>query len=233
MARTTGASSGLAADFTNSPRRDSSPSSWRDVSPTRGRVHALAPCASVAGLVSSANQLVKQLGGCPCPLRTPGCCPKGAGYHHYPRPIVDIDHFRRDDFNLFVTDKKGLPAAVVPVSADPADDQTLLPAADYLAQQAFGATHQRCTALPPNLTHIGGNGGSARSTQRWKRSLSYRGSAAYIASATDTSARYCVVRQYISPQAAADLRGLGVAAVSRPDWTASAFRCSPSWRPAL
>jgi hypothetical protein len=41
--------------------------------------------------------------------------PKGAGYHHYPKPIVDIDHFRFDDFQLFVTDADGLPAVVVPV----------------------------------------------------------------------------------------------------------------------
>jgi hypothetical protein len=42
--------------------------------------------------------------------------PKGAGYHHYPKPIVDIDHFRFDDFQLFVTDADGLPAVVVPVA---------------------------------------------------------------------------------------------------------------------
>ena len=45
-----------------------------------------------------------------------GVLPKAAGYHHYPKPIVDIDHFRYDDFELFVTDDRGLPAAVVPVS---------------------------------------------------------------------------------------------------------------------
>jgi hypothetical protein len=45
-----------------------------------------------------------------------GVLPTGAGYHHYPKPIVDIDHFRYDDFDLFVTDPDGLPAAVVPVA---------------------------------------------------------------------------------------------------------------------
>lgn len=45
-----------------------------------------------------------------------GVLPKAAGYHHYPKPIVDIDHFRYDDFVLFVTDPTGLPAVVVPVS---------------------------------------------------------------------------------------------------------------------
>jgi Family of unknown function (DUF6424) len=46
-----------------------------------------------------------------------GVLPKGAGYHHYPKPIVDIDHVRFDDFRLFVTDPDGLPAVVVPLSA--------------------------------------------------------------------------------------------------------------------
>lgn len=45
-----------------------------------------------------------------------GVLPAGAGYHHYPKPIVDIDHVRFDDFQLFVTDPQGLPAAVVPVA---------------------------------------------------------------------------------------------------------------------
>jgi hypothetical protein len=45
-----------------------------------------------------------------------GTLPQAAGYHHYPKPIVDIDHFRFNDFKLFVTDPAGLPAVVVPVS---------------------------------------------------------------------------------------------------------------------
>jgi hypothetical protein len=42
--------------------------------------------------------------------------PTGAGYHHYPKPIVDVDHVRYDDFQLFVTDPSGHPAVVVPVA---------------------------------------------------------------------------------------------------------------------
>jgi Family of unknown function (DUF6424) len=53
----------------------------------------------------------------PLPAEThTGVLPHAAGYHHYPKPIVDIDHFRFDDFKLFVTDHTGLPAVVVPVS---------------------------------------------------------------------------------------------------------------------
>jgi Family of unknown function (DUF6424) len=39
-----------------------------------------------------------------------------AGVHHYPTPIVDIQLFKYDDFQLWVTDEQGNPAAVAPVS---------------------------------------------------------------------------------------------------------------------
>jgi hypothetical protein len=53
----------------------------------------------------------------PLPSHThSGALPTGAGYHHYPKPIVDIDHFRVDSFQLWVTDPDGLPAVVVPTS---------------------------------------------------------------------------------------------------------------------
>jgi len=35
--------------------------------------------------------------------------------HHYPTPIVDIQLFKYDDFQLWVTDQQGNPAAVAPV----------------------------------------------------------------------------------------------------------------------
>ncbi len=50
----------------------------------------------------------------PQPMHT-GTVPKGGGVHHYPTPVTDIDRFRYDDFVLWVTDKQGEPAAVVPV----------------------------------------------------------------------------------------------------------------------
>ena len=37
--------------------------------------------------------------------------------HHYPTPIVDIQLFKYDDFQLWVTDAQGNPAAVAPVGA--------------------------------------------------------------------------------------------------------------------
>lgn len=42
--------------------------------------------------------------------------PEPAGVHHYPTPIVDIQLFKRDDFQLWVTDSEGNPAAVTPVA---------------------------------------------------------------------------------------------------------------------
>jgi hypothetical protein len=39
-----------------------------------------------------------------------------AGVHHYPTPIVDIQLFKYDDFQLWVTDGEGNPAAVAPVA---------------------------------------------------------------------------------------------------------------------
>lgn len=45
-----------------------------------------------------------------------GTLPAGAGYHHYPKPIVDILLFKYDDFELFVPDGAGRIIAVTPVS---------------------------------------------------------------------------------------------------------------------
>ena len=41
--------------------------------------------------------------------------PQPAGVHHYPTPIADIQLFKYEDFQLWVTDQEGNPTAVVPV----------------------------------------------------------------------------------------------------------------------
>jgi hypothetical protein len=51
----------------------------------------------------------------PQPAHT-GFVPKGGGVHNYPTPVTDIDYFRYEDFQLWVTDEEGQPAAVVPVA---------------------------------------------------------------------------------------------------------------------
>ncbi len=40
-----------------------------------------------------------------------------AGVHHYPTPVADIQLFKYDDFQLWVTDAQGNPAAVAPVAS--------------------------------------------------------------------------------------------------------------------
>ena len=54
----------------------------------------------------------------PDPQAAPPAAADGeaAGVHHYPTPIVDIQLFKYDDFELWVTDAQGNPAAVAPVA---------------------------------------------------------------------------------------------------------------------
>jgi hypothetical protein len=51
----------------------------------------------------------------PASLHT-GVLMAGSGYHHYPKPIIDITTFKRDDFTLFVPDTNGAEVAVAPVA---------------------------------------------------------------------------------------------------------------------
>jgi hypothetical protein len=51
------------------------------------------------------------------PAAAPAAGQDPAGVHHYPTPIVDIQLFKYDDFQLWVTDAQGNPAAVAPVDA--------------------------------------------------------------------------------------------------------------------
>src|SRR5579864_3130033 len=57
--------------------------------------------------------------GAAAPAGAPGAAaptdPQPAGVHHYPTPIADIQLFKYDDFQLWVTDAQGNPAAVAPV----------------------------------------------------------------------------------------------------------------------
>lgn len=44
-----------------------------------------------------------------------GVLPRAGGVHHYPGPITDIAFIKYDDFELWVSDDEGQPAAVTPV----------------------------------------------------------------------------------------------------------------------
>jgi hypothetical protein len=74
------------------------------------------PITDAAGVAAWTDSIFNAGLPLPAAFHT-GVLPKGAGYHHYPKPIVDIDHIRFDDFRLFVTDTDGLPAVVVPLHA--------------------------------------------------------------------------------------------------------------------
>jgi hypothetical protein len=81
-----------------------------------GRAVLEAPIVDAVGVAAWTDSIFNASLPLPAGTHT-GVLPTAAGYHHYPKPIVDIDHFRYDDFHLFVTDDAGLPAVVVPVSA--------------------------------------------------------------------------------------------------------------------
>jgi Family of unknown function (DUF6424) len=55
----------------------------------------------------------------------PGPVSEPAGVHHYPTPIFDIQLFKYDDFELWVTDAQGNPAAVAPVSPRGSGDASI------------------------------------------------------------------------------------------------------------
>jgi uncharacterized protein DUF6424 len=71
------------------------------------------PGADASGAASApAPTPAPAAGGTP-PVSPPGQEP--GGVHHYPTPIADIQLFKYDDFQLWVTDAQGNPAAVAPV----------------------------------------------------------------------------------------------------------------------
>lgn len=70
------------------------------------------PGADASGAASApAPTAAPAAGG--TPVSPPGQEP--GGVHHYPTPIADIQLFKYDDFQLWVTDAQGNPAAVAPV----------------------------------------------------------------------------------------------------------------------
>ena len=82
--------------------------------------------------------------------------PKGGGRHHYPGPITDIDQFRFDDFELWVTDTETKArVAVLPVSPRGSGDGrvtlTFAPVGHPLAvQKLLAAEHGERLVFPPD-----------------------------------------------------------------------------------
>ena len=73
------------------------------------------PITDAAGVATWTDSIFNASVPLPALTHT-GVLPKGGGYHHYPKPIVDIETFKRDDFVLWVTDEEGQPVAVAPVA---------------------------------------------------------------------------------------------------------------------
>jgi Family of unknown function (DUF6424) len=80
------------------------------------------PITDAAGVAGWTDSICNASVPLPAALHS-GVLPHGGGVHHYPTPITDIETFKYDDFNLFVTDSQGHQAAVVPVSARGSGDR--------------------------------------------------------------------------------------------------------------
>jgi hypothetical protein len=77
------------------------------------------------------------------------------GVHHYPTPIADIQLFKYDDFQLWVTDQQGNPAAVAPVDKRGSGNASVhvlyATPGSQLAQQKDAAEHAGAPLiLPPD-----------------------------------------------------------------------------------
>ena len=97
--------------------------------------------AAAAGSTGAAPSGAAAAGG---PADAPGTAdPEPGGVHHYPTPIADIQLFKYDDFQLWVSDAEGNPAAVAPVSKRGSGDASVhvlyTTPGSQLAQQAAQA----------------------------------------------------------------------------------------------
>lgn len=73
------------------------------------------PITDAAGVAQWTDSICNASVPLPTPAHT-GVLPTGGGVHHYPSPITEIAFFKHDDFQLWVTDQQGNPAAVAPLS---------------------------------------------------------------------------------------------------------------------
>lgn len=76
------------------------------------------------------------------------------GIHHYPKPITDIQFFKRDDFILWVVDDEGRVAAVTPVAPRGSGDGRVQvvyaePDSKLARDQSREASAGRALVLPP------------------------------------------------------------------------------------
>lgn len=83
-----------------------------------------------------------------------GTLPTAGGMHHYPAPVAEITFFKEQDFQLWVTDENGTPAAVTPVGErGSGDGRTEVIAAEpgsALAAEVGTAWHENRQVIFPD-----------------------------------------------------------------------------------
>ena len=124
---------------------------------TRGESLLTTPIASADDVAAWTDGIFNASVPLPAAMHT-GVLPRGAGYHHYPKPIVDILTFKYDDFTLFVTDEHGQPMAVLPVSPRGAGDGRVAiawaPPESDAGRAQLEAEHHGARAILPDTSEV-------------------------------------------------------------------------------
>jgi Family of unknown function (DUF6424) len=90
-------------------------SGYADIGYTAAADLLSTPITDAPGIANWTDGLFNACVPLPASLHT-GVLMSGSGYHHYPKPIIDIMTFKEDDFTLFVPDSNGAEVAVAPVA---------------------------------------------------------------------------------------------------------------------
>jgi hypothetical protein len=112
------------------------------------------PITDAAGIAQWTDSICNASVPLPTPAHT-GVLPAGGGVHHYPSPITEIAFFKHDDFQLWVTDAQGNPAAVAPVSPRGSGDGRVhvlyaTPGSDLAGQVSQSAAASQPLILDPS-----------------------------------------------------------------------------------
>ena len=112
------------------------------------------PITDAAGVAAWTDSICNASVPLPTPAHT-GVLPAGGGVHHYPSPITEIEFFKHDTFQLWVTDQQGNPAAVAPVGPPGSGDARIhvlyaTPGSDLAHQVSQAESESKPLILPPS-----------------------------------------------------------------------------------
>jgi hypothetical protein len=112
------------------------------------------PITDAAGVAQWTDSICNASVPLPTPAHT-GVLPAGGGVHHYPSPVTEIAFFKYADFQLWVTDQQGNPAAVAPVSPRGSGDGRVhvlfaTPGSDLAAQVGQSEAQSQPLILDPS-----------------------------------------------------------------------------------